>query len=191
MKFPSNLLVAGLALALGACSVQMNKPTTVESATPLAQADLNNGDFYEVHHEGRIYLFDDYATYQSFVEVDETAFRQTFIGAGPKGETLVFGLTGSDKKKAADQIASYNLYHGQLAPAADFYAELRAEGRIYVFDRYADLEQVRLTGEAPLRYTEIGTGPQGETVVYVLRDDNKKQKPAALQAAFKQRNGLM
>ncbi|WP_210395231.1 hypothetical protein [Motiliproteus sediminis] len=190
MKRTSYLLVAGLSLALGACSATMDsKPA--EDAKPMATAELNNNDFYEVHHEGRLYLFDDYATYQSFLEVGETSFRHTFIGDGPKGETLVFGLTGKDKKKTAEKIASYNLFHGNLDAAADFYGEMRSEGRIYVFDRYEDMETVRTTGEAPLRYTEIGTGPKGETVVYVLRNDNKKQKPVALQAAFKQRNGLM
>ncbi|WP_421867470.1 hypothetical protein [Motiliproteus sp.] len=179
-----SLIVAGLAISLAACGGKEVKPQA-------AAVDLNNGDMYEVHHEGRLYVFDDFDTYQSFLEVGETSYRQTFIGAGPKGETLVFGVTGKDKKKTADKIAAYNLYHGSLEAAEEFYGEMRAEGRIYVFDRLEDMETVRTTGEAPLRYTEIGNGPKGETVVYVLRSENKKQKPVALQAAFKKHNGLM
>ena len=53
----------------------------------------------EDHHEGRIYVFYDKKTYQSFKQVGETAYRLTRIGAGPKGETVVFGLTKQDKKK--------------------------------------------------------------------------------------------
>lgn len=178
-------LAAGLAFSLAACGGNAAKPE--QAAAP----QLNNDDLYEVHHEGRLYVFDDFGTYQQFLEVGETAYRQTFIGGGPKGQTLVFGVTGADKKKRYDQVAAYNLYSGTLDAASDFYGEMRAEGRIYVFDRLADMETVRSTGEAPLRYTEIGNGPQGETVVYVLNSENKKKKPVALQTAFKQRNGLM
>ncbi len=181
MRVLKTFMLGGLVAALTAC-------TTGTKNEPVAAADLNNEDLYEVHHEGRIHVFDDQATYQQFLEVGETSFRQTFIGAGPKGETLVFGVTGADKKKSADQVAGYNLYHGTLPAADRFYGEMRLEGRIYVFDRIEDMEAVRTTGEAPLRYTEIGAGPQGETLVYVLRSDNKKQKPVELMAAFKQHN---
>ena len=179
-----SLLVAALALVLAACGGNNVKKQPAETAS------LNNDDLYEVHHEGRIYLFDDFATYQSFNEVGETAYRKVFIGEGPKGETLVFGLTGKDKKKQSG-IASIDLYQGKLQPATPFYAELRMEGRIYVFDSLQELKQVRQTGEAAYRFTEIGKGPKGETVVFVLTKENKKHKPVALQIAFKQRNNLM
>ena len=188
------LLVAALAVALSGCNSQAVKPQAdAEMTKPAvsAVADMNNSDLYEVHHEGRLYVFDDFDTYQNFLQVGETAYRQTFIGAGPDGQTLVFGVTGKDKKKPVEQIAAYNLYNGKLTAAEPFYGEMRAEGRIYVFDRLEDMATVRTLGEAPLRYTEIGNGPQGETVVYVLRSENKKQKPHALQTAFKQRNGLI
>ncbi len=181
MRILKTVMLGGLVAALTAC-------TTGTKKEPMAAADLNNEDLYEVHHDGRIHVFDDQATYQQFLAVGETSFRQTFIGAGPKGETLVFGVTGADKKKSAEQVAGYNLYHGKLPAADSFYGEMRMEGRIYVFDRIEDMEAVRTTGEAPLRYTEIGAGPQGETLVYVLRSDNKKQKPVELMAAFKQHN---
>ena len=35
----------------------------------------------------------------------------------------------------------------------------------------------RVVGEVPLRFTQIGTGPKGETVVYALNSQNKKVKP--------------
>ncbi len=181
MRVLKTFMLGGLVAALTAC-------TTGTKHEPMAAADLNNEDLYEVHHEGRVHVFDDLATYRQFLEVGETSFRQTFIGAGPKGETLVFGVTGADKKKSYDQIAGYNLYHGNLKPSESFYGEMRMEGRIYVFDRIEDMEAVRATGEAPLRFTQIGAGPQGETLVYVLHSDNKKQKPVELMAAFKRHN---
>lgn len=47
----------------------------------------------------------------------------------------------------------------------------------------------RTTGEAPLRYTDIGGGPSGMTVVYLLNEDNKKERPEDLIQIFKVRHG--
>ncbi|MBV0934427.1 hypothetical protein [Marinobacterium weihaiense] len=174
--------------ALGGLMTVLTACTTGDKTSPSLAAGLNNKDLYEVHHDGRIHVFDDRATYEHFLEVGETSYRQTFIGAGPKGETLVFGVTGADKKKRMEQVAGYNLYHGMLPASQPFYGETRLDGRIYVFDRLEDMEAVRKTGEAPLRFTQIGAGPAGETVVFVLNSDNKKHKPDALMAAFRQHN---
>lgn len=176
------VITLGLAAALTACGSQNVK--NEEMASP----SVNNDDFYEVHAEGRIYLFDDFATYQSYNEVGETSYRKVYIGDGPKGETLVFGLTGEDKKKMSG-IASVDMYRGDLQPADQFYGEMRLEGRIYVFDSYEEMVKVRQNGEAAYRFTQIGSGPQGETVVYVLTNDKKKQQPVELQAKFAEMNG--
>jgi len=149
-----------------------------------AQQSLNNDDYYQVAHEGRLYIFDDVATYKSFLEVGETAYRKVRIGAGPEGETIVFGLTSADKKKSSG-IASIDMYDGKLAGAETFYGEAHAEGRIYVFSTWADIQAFNQVGEAPYRFTTIGAGPKGETVVYVLNKSNKKKQPTALIAAFK------
>jgi len=184
MKFNKTLLCSLAALALTGCATNSAKPTAS------AALEANNNDFYEVHtEEGRIYAFDDWDTYQSFLTVGETPYVLARIGEGPKGQTVKFGLTSADKKKR-EGIAVVDMYDGKLAAAEDFYGELRSEGRIYVFDRYEDIIAVRTTGEAPLRFTEIGTGPKGETVVYVLRGDNKKVKPVALMSKFNNMNAI-
>ncbi len=163
-------------LLLQGCSQQAVKPEAAQS--------LNNEDYYEVEHEGRLYVFDDVATYKSFLDVGETAYRKVRIGAGPNGETVVFGLTGKDKKKTSG-IASIDMYDGKLAGADDFYGEIHHEGRLYVFTEWADLQAFKKVGEAPYRYTMIGEGPKGETVVIVLNKGNKKKHPAGQIAAFK------
>jgi hypothetical protein len=66
----------------------------------------------------------------------------------------------------------------------DFYAEIRTEGRIYVFDDWNEVKTFRQVGEAPYRYTRIGEGPEGETVVFVLTKENKKKRPDALMKKF-------
>ena len=44
--------------------------------------------------------------------------------------------------------------------------------------------------EAPYRYTMIGAGPKGETVVIVLNKDNKKKHPETQIAAFMAMHGM-
>jgi hypothetical protein len=144
-------------------------------------------ELYEVHHDGRIHVFYDRKLYTDFLALGETPFRLTRIGAGPKGETLVFGLTKKDKKKPG-KVAAINLFNGKLPAPENFYAELRNHGRIYVFNNYEDMKPVRQFGHPNFFYTEIGAGPKGETVVYVLNKKTKKKRPDALISAFKKHN---
>lgn len=180
----TSLVALTLLTACGNASVKSD-----DTASVAETMSLNNEDLYEVHHDGRIHIFDDRATYESFLEVGETSFRKVYIGEGPKGETLVFGLTDEDKKKTSG-IASMDMFHGTLEGATPFYGEMRVEGRIFVFSSLAEMNNARLVGEVPLRYTEIGSGPEGETVVYALNNDNKKMKPVEMIAMFKKMNNL-
>lgn len=181
-KLLTGALITAAALTLAGC--QSNEVKT--AAAPV----LNNQDLYEVQHEGRHYVFDDYKTYKSFLSVGETAYRKVYIGGGTHGETLVFGLRKEDKKKMAG-IAGIDMFNGKLAAADNFYGELRGEdGRLYVFSTLEDMKAVREVGEAAYRFTQIGAGPEGQTVVFVLNKSNKKKKPVALMAQYKQVNGL-
>ena len=172
---------------LTACGTDAVKKDIVEPATEMAA--MNNNDLYEVHHEGRIYIFDDRGVYEDFLSVGETSYRKVRIGEGPKGETIVFGLTNEDKKKTSG-IASVDMYDGTLKGADIFYGEMRIEGRIYVFGSLEEMNSARVVGEVPLRYTDIGSGPKGETVVYALNSSNKKVKPEAMIALFNKMNGM-
>lgn len=154
-----------------------------------AQANINNEDYYEAHHDGRIYVFDDQTTWLSFVATGEAPYRLARIGGGPEGKTIVFGLSEADKKKSSG-IAGMDMYDGVLEGAGeDFYAEMIVEERFYVFSKWDDLQGFRQTLDAPLRFTEIGAGPGGRSIVYVLNDSNKKQRPDALRAKFRQIHG--
>jgi hypothetical protein len=182
---PAALLTAALFALLNGCA--STSVSTTAKKTPVA---LNNGDYYEVHHEGRIHVFDDAKTYLSFLDVGETSFRKVRIGAGPDGETVVFGLTSADKKKT-DGIASVDMFDGKLAGAEAFYGEVMGEGRIHVFNNWKELLSFKQTGEATYRYTDIGSGPHGETVVYVLTKKEKKHRPDATIAKFQKLHGMM
>ncbi|EAQ66001.1 hypothetical protein MED121_02280 [Marinomonas sp. MED121] len=180
--------VLGTSLLLTACGT--NSVDQTVAAHTQTEAVENNNDLYQVDHEGRIYFFDDFATYQSYLQVGETSYRKVRIGEGPRGETIVFGLTNEDKKKTQG-IASIDMYDGKLDGASDFYGETRTEeGRIYVFSSLEEMNTARVVGEVPLRFTEIGSGPNGETVVYALNSQNKKVKPVELIEAFKAKYNL-
>ena len=189
-KILAGVLVAGALVSMYGCQT-----TEVKEAAPVAKAevkkvDLNNDDLYEVSHEGRHYVFNDFATYQDFLTIGETSFRKVFIGAGPHGETLVYGLTSADKKKLSG-ISSVEMFNGNLEGAEDFYGEVRAEdGRLYVFSTLEDMAEFRKVGEAIFRFTQIGAGPQSQTVVFVLNGSNKKKEPVELMAKFKKMNSL-
>ncbi|MDT8384295.1 MAG: hypothetical protein RRB22_07760 [Gammaproteobacteria bacterium] len=187
MKKTTHVSRAGLlglmliSMATTACAT--NPPAAQTAATPQSVEQI-----LEVHADGRINIFYDKHTYDEFLQLGETSFRLTRIGAGPKGETLVFGLPAADKKKTSG-IPAIDIYEGKRTPA-NFYGEMRAEGRIFVFSSYADMKMVRDTGEAALRFSDIGSGPKGETVIYVLNKSNKKEKPTALMAQFRNFNGM-
>ena len=160
----------------------------VASHAAVAEPHYNVDDYYQVSKEGRIYIFDDYKTYASFNQLGETAYRLTRIGAGPKGETIVFGLTKKDKKMRSG-LGSVALYEGKAEGIAEgFYGEVVDDGRLYVFSEWADLKSFLSVGEAPYRFTQIGSGPKGETVVYVLNKKNKKKRPDALMAEFSKKH---
>jgi hypothetical protein len=189
-RFLRVALLATFSVLLAACAKDNMKPESADMAEkPMVQAQEEMiGELYEAHHDGRIYVFYDRGLYEGFKKTGHTAYMMARIGGGPKGETIKFALTGKDKKKR-EGIISVDLFDGKLKASETFYGEVYAEGRIYVFDSYAGMENFRKIGEAPLRYTEIGSGPKGETVVYVLNSNNKKKKPVAMIEAFKKMNG--
>ena len=153
-----------------------------------AEPHYNVNDYYQVYKEGRIYIFDDFKTYDSFNQVGETAYRLTRIGAGPNGETLVFGLSKKDKNMRSG-LGSLSLYEGIAEGVAEgFYGEVVKDGRINVFSEWADLKAFLQIGEASYRFTQIGSGPNGETVVYVLNKNNKSKKPDVLIAEFNRKH---
>lgn len=156
----------------------------------LAGPHYNVNDYYQVYKEGRIYIFDDLDTYLGFLELGETPYRLTRIGAGPEGETVVFGLQKKDKSMRSG-IGSVDLYDGKADGAGfGFYGEVVKEGRVYVFSDWADLKTFLKVGEAPYRYTNIGAGPKGETIVFVLNKENKNDKPVDLIVLFKKNHKM-
>jgi len=173
-----------LSLVLASCATKQVVHEAVV-APVVSQVAYNVNDYYVVYQDERIYAFDDFKVYQEFLDLGETTFRFTRIGAGPKGETVVFGLRKADKKNPMES-GVLNLYDGKAEGiVVGFYGEVVGDGRVYVFSEWADLQSFIAVGEATFRYTDIGAGAKGETLVYVLNKSNKKKKPVELMAAYK------
>lgn len=194
-RVPSFLLaVPAAALIVAGCA--STQPTTVQTAAPAAaQASAEaekpkvSAEFYEVFHDnGRIYRFDDYKTYHAFLASGEVAYVLTQIGAGPKGETVVWGQTKANARKTSG-FPGYELVAGNLKPD-ELYAEVVYKGRIYVADDLKALMAFRSSHEAAYSLVDIGSGPKGETVVYVLTKATAKQRPEALIARFRAKHGM-
>ncbi len=176
-------------LLIGGCATAPEQPAADKAAPAAKTATQKSVELYEVVHDGRIYVFYDLKDYRSFLKHMEAPYRLTRIGAGPAGETVVFGLTSKDKEKTSG-IPSVDLFDGKmkLGDSDAFYGEMRKGGRIYVFNDYKEMQAVRQFGHPNYSYTEIGAGPAGETVVYVLRKKDAEKKPEALISQFKAKN---
>ena len=108
------------------------------------------------------------------------------VGEGPAGETLVFGI----EKKEADDLnkpaKAELLYDGKMDVSGPFYGEVVKDGRFHVFGTWQDYQDYLVNKEITYTFTEVGTGPKGETVIYAM---NKKTsadgRPVALIESFK------
>lgn len=177
-------VMGGCASAPEATSSASQKPIekTVKKSEAVA---LDNGDMYVAYVHGRENIFYDAHEYKSFLQVGESTYRKTYIGGGTNGMTRSFGLTKADKKKPTNPAEQ--MLKGEMQPAADFYGEIynSEKNRFYVFGNWKDFSDYLKTGIDTYHYTEIGAGPKGATVVYVLNKSNNKVKPEATVKKFK------
>lgn len=175
---------------LSACSTAPEKGSDKAEAVAAEATKVNNDDLYVAFYDGRMNVFYDGELYKKFLQHGETAYRRTFIGAGPNGESIVYGLTKENKKKKTNPAEE--MMSGKLKASDDFYGEVfkQEDNRFYVFSTWADFDKYVKSGVDNLRFSDIGAGPNGETVVYVLNKTNKKQKPVEQIAKFNAFHGI-
>lgn len=183
---------AAAALWLVGCASQ---PTGSQTSTPAAAAPAASPaaapvaaqaqEFFVVLPEdGRYYAFGSAKLYQDFLAHGEVALTRSRIGAGPNGQTVVFGITNDDVK-AGKPSAAESIYDGKLPPAPRFYGEVFKNGRYYVFDDLKALLEFASHGEVPYSYTDIGAGPNGATIVWVMdKSSYAKGKPTERMQRF-------
>lgn len=185
LRITSLIVAMGFVGAMGGCATQ---GANTGAATPAAAAEkkavAEQYLFMTFHENGRLYVLGDPKLQQVFMETDEVALTRTRIGDGPDGRTLIFGMNKDDAKTGGPTVAEM-MYDSKQEPAGPFYGEVIKDGRYYVFVEWKDMAAYLKHGEVPLTYTEIGTGPKGETVIYALNKDTAKQgKPVAAIERF-------
>ncbi|MFN6960670.1 MAG: hypothetical protein ACK4N6_00375 [Rhodocyclaceae bacterium] len=76
----------------------VGKPSTGEMFFDGKMGEV--GAFYgEVFRDGRYYVFGEWKDFKDYLEHKEVAFTYTEIGAGPKGETVIYALNKKTKDK--------------------------------------------------------------------------------------------
>lgn len=198
LRITALIVTMGLAGMLGGCATQ-GGPSSASAAAPTATSEkpvaapeqkavAQQNLFMTFHENGRLYVLGDPALQKVFMQTDEVALTRTRIGEGPGGRTLIFGMNKIDAERGGPTDAEM-LYDGKLAPAGPFYGEVIKDGRYYVFVEWKDMTDYLKHGEVPLTYTEIGTGPKGETVIYALNKITATQgKPAATVERFRKQH---
>jgi len=177
-------LLAVAALAAG-CATDPAPATKASPAPAPAAASAPVELFVVLPETGRVHAFGDTKNYFDFLAHGEVALTRTQVGAGPGGKTLVYGITGDDvkanKPSRGEQIMS-----GALPATTGFYGEVYKGNRYYLFGEIKDLKDFTAFGEVPYSYTDIGAGPKGESIVFVMNKDSyAKGKPADRMARFK------
>ena len=190
MRSTTYAALLGLAsLSLSACATQgwmgAEKEKTYESelnAKRLAET-LNNDDYYELMHEGRVLVFSDAKDYKTWRKTGEMPLVVTKFRAGPNGETVKYSLT-KNETKAMEKIVGYkggsqNLYEGNIPGISKgFFGFVKKDDSYFVFDNWNALASFKKGGE--VSGATASNGPDGSKVTYV----GASTVPADLAAKF-------
>ena len=149
-------------------------------AKRLAEA-LNNDDYYELMHEGRVMVFSDAKDYKVWLKTGEMPLGVTRFRAGPNGETVKMSLTKTETK-AMEKVVGYkggaqNLYEGNIEGLAKgFFGFLKQGDTYYVSDSWKALAALKKGGASD------GATAQwdGKSIVYL----GAASVPAELAARF-------
>ena len=161
------------------------KPPAAAAAVAAAAPAASPAELFVVLPDtGRVHAFGDTKNYFDFLSHGEVQLTRTRIGAGPGGKTLVYGITGDDVKNNQPRRGE-QLLEGSVPVGAPFYGEAFKNGRFYLFGDLKDMKDFTAFGEVPYSYTEIGAGPKGETLVFVMNKDSyAKGKPMERKQRF-------
>jgi hypothetical protein len=175
-------------LAFGAMSGCATSQTTAAAPAAKAEAPVLKQTYFMVYHEnGRIYAMTEPKIYLGLMEHDEVPLTRARIGGAPDGGTLVFGITSKDGDHLDKPTVAEDIYDGRAKDFGAFYGEVVRDGRYYVFGEWKDFQDYLTHKEVTFTYTEIGTGPKGETVIYALNTKTKDEgRPMALVEQFNQ-----
>ena len=94
-------------------------------------------------------------------------------------------FTSKDGEHLDKPTAAEDIFDGRIKDVGAFYGEVVRNGRYHVFGEWKDFQDYLAHKEITFTYTEIGTGPKGETVIYALNKKTKDEgRPVALVEQF-------
>lgn len=182
LRFSALAVAAAL---LAGCATPAPSAPAPAASKPAAAAGMAKEFYVVLPEDGRIYAFGDTKNYTDYKRHGEVTLTRTRVGEGPGGKTLVFGITPDDVKTDRPSLGE-QVMNGTLPPASDFYGEAFKGGRYFIFGSLKDMKDFIAFGEVPYSYTDIGAGPKGETLVYVMdKDSYAKGKPQERVERFK------
>jgi hypothetical protein len=182
------------ALLLAGCETPSSpaaapKTAAASPSAPAAATAPATQYFMAMPEGGRWWVFGDAKNYLNYVAHGEVQLTRTRIGAGPSGQTVIFGITNDDVKKNAPSAGEL-MFDGKSQVTGPFYGEVYRGGRFLVFGEWADMQDYLKHNEVIFTHTRVGEGPRGETVVYALNKKTVKEgPPTALIAQFKALRG--
>jgi hypothetical protein len=187
------LYITAFATLTTACSSHQAASTAMEQKTEPAPAeaqqqenltriDSGSTDLHIFKYNGRIYVIGNEETSADFVKHKHLPYTKTLLGAGPKGETVIFEVDKDDSSYAEALIDEYNSIPWIIEQNST-YTAWKYQGRIYVIGNDATNESFAKHKHLPYTKTILGAGPAGETVIFEV-DKNDPEFAEKLKQAY-------
>ena len=151
---------------------------------------LKDQTIFIVFNKSQTLVFNEPKQYQRYLNDKPVSYRRTFIGGGPRGNTIVYVLNQSDREKKKNTAKS--ILEGDLKIIGKFYGEVYYPNKkqLYVFTRFASFKKYIETGKKNDYLFENKTGVNQKTVFYVLENANQHQPSAQTIKTFKRVHGI-
>ncbi len=149
----------------------------VETYTNTPHLLASSGDDYNVYKfKSRIYVVGQKEMNMKFKKLHHLPYTKTILGAGPKGETVVFQVDKKKPELVNRLVDTYNNTPKLMMSSGNDYYVYKLKGRIYVIGQESMNKKFMKHGHLPYTKTILGAGPNGETVVFEV--DKKKPEMA-------------
>lgn len=139
------------------------------------------GKYTAFENHGRVYIIGKDATVATFKKSGHLPYTRTLLGAGPKGQTVVFEVDKKNPKLADQLVAAYKKTPYRMMDNGKDMFVYRAHGRTYVIGTPKTNAKFMKSGHLPYTKTIIGGGPFGDTLVYEVA----KKKPEFVKDLMK------
>lgn len=150
-----------------------------EESPKLIEAEYG---YWVYEHEGRMYVIGQMMTNHKFRKSGNLPYTRTILGAGPKGETVVFEVNKKDPHLVERLQAKFYGKPMLLESDQDYWVYKR-EGRHYVVGKASTNAEFQKSGHLPYTRTILGAAPGGETVVFEV-DKKNPQLVERLQSKY-------